>query len=437
MATIKAVILKRIDKAGLTTVQIAVSHHTKTSYISTKIKVDPKDFVGGRLIRGKGFQAKNAEILSLVNMYNDRLQTIDNVDAKDVLQLRDALEMNRVNKYHKVSECFQAYMETLNSDGSKESYKTSWKCFKEFCKEHDVNIESVDKYFVEKYYHWLQAYTPLRTQRRSKDYGMRYKMSKQHPPKEHYSQSTISTYMSHLKAVINYVIDEGWVKYSVHPFARISIKRGNTRANILSAESMKKIKNYVTDNPRYQRCIDMFMLQFYLGGPNIADIMKMDFRLSEITYERQKISSRTNGKAFVTIPIIPQAREIANKYMDKETGLIKFEKEQTRKNLNSDLNYCIKCVAIDLGIDEYVTFTSARKCFAQIGMNLGFSDNYINYLLGHSMSKARGMLDPYSKVQTELAAEILKVIAEFVDHPEEISKIFRNNIQKMLLSIRD
>lgn len=436
MATIKAVILKRIDKAGLTTVQIAISHHSKTTYISTKIKVDPKDFIGGQIIRGNDFQAKNMEILSLVKMYNDRLKTIDHVDAKDVLQLRNALETNRGNKYHKVSECFQAYMDTLNSVASKESYKTSWKCFKEFCKEHDVNIESVDRNFVEKYYNWLQAYTPIRTQRRSKDYGMRYRISKQHPTKEHYSQSTVSTYMAHLKAVINYTIDEGWVRFSVHPFARISIKRGNTRANILSAESLKKIKNYVTDNPRYQRCIDMFMLQFYLGGPNIADIMKMDFRTDEITYERQKISSRTNGKAFVTIPIIPQAREIVNKYMDKETGLIKFGKEQSIRNLTSDFNYCIKCVAIDLGIKEYVTFTSARKCFAQIGMNLGFSDNYINYLLGHSMSKARGMLDPYSKVQTELAAEILRVIAEFVDHPEEITKIFKNNIQKMLLSIR-
>ena len=125
MATIKAVILKRIDKAGLTTVQIAISHKAKTSYISTKIKVDPKDFIGGQIVRGNDFQAKNMEIFSLVKMYNDRLKTIDHVDAKDVLQLRNALETNRGNKYHKVSECFQAYMDTLNSVASKESYKTS------------------------------------------------------------------------------------------------------------------------------------------------------------------------------------------------------------------------------------------------------------------------------------------------------------------------
>ena len=68
MATIKAVILKRIDKNGLTCVQIAVSHHGKTAYIPTKIKVNPKDFVGGLLIRGKNYQSVNAKILSLVNI---------------------------------------------------------------------------------------------------------------------------------------------------------------------------------------------------------------------------------------------------------------------------------------------------------------------------------------------------------------------------------
>lgn len=436
MATIKAVILKRTDKKGFTNVQIAVCQFGKTVYIPTKIKVEPSNFRDGILFKGKNYQNTNITILSTVSKYESQLNSIVDSDCKNAQQIKEILIEKTKIKYHKVSECFQLYMSTLKNSGTRKSYVTSAKCFLEFCKNNDVLIESVDRNFVEKYEKWLREYTPFRTQRRPGDYEKRYMPEKRHPRKNAYSQDTIATFLSNLKTVINYMIDEGHVKYEVHPFARITIKRGNTRANILSAESMKKIKDYQTKNPRYIECKDMFLLQFYLGGPNMADMKQMDFRQDKISYERQKITSKTAGKAVVTIPVIPRARKIIEKYINRETGSLTNLESKRTSQLTSEYNYFIKCIAKELNIDEYITFTSARKCFAQTAMNLGFSDNYINYLLGHSMSKARGMLDPYSKVEKEIAAEIIKVIAAFIDNPEDIAKIFRNNIQKMLLSIQ-
>lgn len=436
MATLKALIRKdKVNKEGIAKVQIAICHHKQTAYIPTDIKVVADNFIGGKLVSGTGRNNINAEIAIILQEYKTRLSEIENVDARTCVQIKDILVYSSKSRYHKVSECFGAFMSQLKSENSKVSYRTSYKCFLDFTKNNDVNIESVDTFYIRKYEQWLKDFVPYRTQQGRNvkpSNSKKREWQKLHPQSQHYSQATIATYLAHLKSVINWCISEGWVTYSVHPFSKTEISTREVRQNILSLSDFKKIKNYKATNMRYKRCHDIFMLSFYLGGANLADIVRFDFRGREITFERQKIASRTKGTAKVTIPILPEAREIVNRYMDSEGRL---ELGKTVKQLISEFNYCIKCIAMELDITSLITFTSARKAVAQIGTDLGISDNYLNYLLGHSMSKARGMMNPYSQMESRMAGEILKTIVKMADHPDKIEEVFAENLNKILSKV--
>lgn len=427
MATLKATIRKAvINNDGETTVQIAVCHKTKTAYISTDIKVKPGDFMGGMVVSGSKKNVINAKIIALLNDYKEKLDCIDNIDAKDVIQIKDELSIKRVQPYKMVSQAYDLYISQCTNRNTIESYRNSQKVFNVFCKEHDMAIAAVDCRYIERYHQWIKTFEPNKPQRAE----MHGKLTKQNCElRKTFSEATVATYMSHLKAVINKAIKEGWVSYKVHPFAKTEIHRGNTRLNILDAYDMKKILDYRPKKEKHKLCRDIFMLTFYLGGANLADLLVMDFRRDSVTFERKKVASRTRGGAVITLPVIQEAREIVNRYINPDNGRLSIGATNT---LHRDMNYYIKVIANDVGIDKYITFSSARKAVAQIACDMGVNDNYVNYILGHSMAKARGMLDPYSKVQGAMAGEILKALANIINTPERVEEIFQENINKML-----
>lgn len=438
MATLRPTIRKQYaDKSGNAIIQIALSHHGKTAYISTDIKVKVENWLKDRQYKGAGKNETNAKVLEIVNILQERLCKIEYVDAKNVHQLKDALMIEKKQGYHKLSECFKAYVEKL-SDNSKKSYHTALMVLQEYSKNHDINIESIDCSYVRQFEKWLNNLTPYRTQRQksteNKYYGVWRVVNTGNVKKERYSQTSINTFLAHLKAVINYCITEGWVKYDIHPFAKTEIRTAKRRENIISPEDLCKIKNCNVSNKRYKLTHDMFMLSFYLAGANIADILRIDFSNDFVSFERKKIQSRSQGKTTVTMPILPCAREIIDRYIGEDGKLKVFNKDVN--NVSSELNYCIKCICVQAGVKpNNVTFTSARKAFATIGTNLGISDNYLDYLMGHSMAKKRGMMNPYSVMDVSLAGKILETIVTMADHPEKIKEIFEERLTKIISRI--
>ena len=164
---------------------------------------------------------------------------------------------------------------------------------------------------------------------------------------------------------------------------------------------------------------DLFLLSFYLGGMNLIDIMRYDFRMKDrVEYVRAKSSGRTAGENVTSVIIHPLARRIIDRWMDRRTGKLDFGYKYTYHNFSQYVGYCIKEVAALAGVKNRMSFYSARKSFAQYASELGIPDGIIDYCLGHSDRK-RGILRYYTKVRQRQADIAICRVIGYLEEPDK------------------
>lgn len=128
----------------------------------------------------------------------------------------------------------------------------------------------------------------------------------------------------------------------------------------ISKESIQPIfKRETSDDAvrRFQEVKDMFLLQAYIGQ-RISDIPKIyqnpiDQEHNTITI----IQKKTNSKA--VIPILPIAKELIEKYKEKE---LKYYKEESRNTPNKTIKLLLKLIG---GFDEEITYQENGKTITE------------------------------------------------------------------------
>lgn len=98
-------------------------------------------------------------------------------------------------------------------------------------------------------------------------------------------ETTIGMMMSRTQTIINRGMKKQLVEYDVLSFAYYSIKASSVREVDITIENLTKIKDCTPKEKKLRVARDCFMLSFYLGGINLADLLDIDFRKTEmITY---------------------------------------------------------------------------------------------------------------------------------------------------------
>lgn len=425
MTTIKAVIRKdKIKADGTTKVNIAIGHKQATAYISTNIVCKADNFVNGRIVRGTNANAHNAEIIALVNEYKEKLDDIANIDYLSVVQVKERLVCSARRKATLLSEVIALMMDDARSDNARKILKNTSARLLAYNKGKDVCIMSVDRVYVNNFYKYLNNAVCFK--------GTKYK------------PQTIKTYMVRLKEVVDYATKKGLLKYDVSPFADIRLIQDVVRENRVTNEDLKRLWEYKPNDKREELAMDLFFISFFSGGMNMIDIVRTRFDDDVVEYKRSKIEERTAGRYTIRFKVSPELRQIVYKYIDEKTGMLDFRKSGLIKDATyANNDYAKISRNIVAFIDEQyreireklnikgLTFYSARKCFAQIGLNLGISDNVIDYLLGHTPTK-RGMISAYSRVNEELGEMAMELIFEYAFNPADLRQIFRKNILQKL-----
>lgn len=104
-----------------------------------------------------------------------------------------------------------------------------------------------------------------------------------------YSDGNRNIRLSHIKARVNEAIKYGLIKCEKHPFAYTKLPTSVPKDLDISITDFIKIRNADTnESKRLTLAKDIFLLSFYTGGINLADIVKIDFSGNEISYTRQK-----------------------------------------------------------------------------------------------------------------------------------------------------
>lgn len=377
MATLKlAITPDKVAKDGTHKIRIALGHKCVTRYIVTRFKIDNlSQFKNGQVVKRPDAAMINTKLRSILNEYQEKLDSIKCISMYDCKQLREILVNS--TPAGQTASTFQAvanaYIAELIEDGRGNYAKLlerNCRYFTEFTKG-EFLLSEITPEIINNYDRYL---------RNTKKVG----------------ETTIGMMMSRTRTIINRGVKKQLVKYDIAPFAYYSIKSSPVREVDLTVENLIRIKKSTPKEKKLRVARDLFMLSFYLGGINLADLLDIDFRkLPIIEYTRRKARNLKQGDQRIVITIPEIAMPIINEWVNRNTGKLDFGYNFSYSNFYRYLTRSLNALAVDLNINQKVVYYSARKTFAQFASELGIPDGVIDYCLGHS-DKSKGIIRYYT-----------------------------------------
>ena len=384
MASLSLTIIpSRANIDGTHTIRIAISHKHKTTYISTNFKVDStNEWKNGRVVGNPDANIINRKLRNTLNKYQDILDNLP-VERLSCSQIKTMLSQKSI------------HIPTI----------------KEFIEKQELEAIDNNQHTAARHLHYLNEklfafisddapFDILNPVLIGKFEKHLYRM-KQNP-------SSVRIYLTRLKTCVNLAINEGIIKYEIHPFANFNMPTAIIRDIYITKKELRSLLSY---NSSYQMQIfsrDMFMLSFFLGGINFADLKQLDFSGDTITYSRVKTTNKKHGEKNVKITIQPEAKQIIDKYTP--IRLHKLLNETTISNLTISLSR----LGNKLGFAKKLMFYSARKTFVQFGFELDIPLYILEYAIGHTIKEASARpIFNYIVIMQEKADKAIRDIIDF------------------------
>lgn len=252
----------------------------------------------------------------------------------------------------------------LRQDGkvrTSETYRSARNNFFRFRNGADIMLDSFSQEIIESYESYLQ--------------------SKGLVP------NSISFHMRILRAVYNRACEQGLMCVSCNPFAHVYTGVDKTAKRAVNIDTIRQIRNLVTADKATDYARDIFMLSFYLRGMSFIDLAylkKTDFANGMVTYRRRKTGQK------LTIRWTKEMQSIMDKYPENETEylfpIITSRRANSRyqyRNKHYKVNYNLKNVAQEIGLQIPLTTYVARHSWASIAKSKGIAVSVISESLGH------------------------------------------------------
>lgn len=239
--------------------------------------------------------------------------------------------------------------------------------------------------------------------------------------------------LRNIRATFNWARKKGYT--TNYPFLDFSIVEEETLPNNLSAEDLRRLRDYPCEEWQ-KRYVDFFMLSFYMAGINPVDLLSLrtdDVNNGHVSFVRQKTNKQDSKKIrTIVLPIVDEARAIIDSYPSNEGYLVGFM--DGRADYHSFMKQCneaLKKVGESQLVPdkagrkrkvEYkplfpnITLYSARYSFGSIAANdLDISEQTIGQCLGHSWSKKHVTARYISHDQRKIDNAVRRVV-EYVEH---------------------
>lgn len=406
------VLAARKTANGMYPIFVRIAAKKEKVYIKTPYEIsDLSEWYNGKVVARTDAAMMNKRLLFELKKYSDRVNDIENNDTYSATQLKLI-----VIQADKVTQCastftdfFRKRIDELKRDGRENYAKMHEETLRVFLiSEGEVPFVIMNHITVEHFDQWMK--------------------------RKGYSDGNRNIRLSHIKARVNEAIKYGLLKCEKHPFAYTKLPASTPKDLDLSITDFVKIRNADTsESKRLTLAKDVFLLSFYTGGINLADMVKIDFSGNEISYTRQKSKEHKRRDKVTRITITKEAREIINKYVNRQ-GILDFGYKFSYENLCRYINSCLKRLAKELKIKSNISFYSARKTFAQFAAEIAIPYPIIEYCLGHSV-KTNITINSYVKVKPQQADAAIRRVIEYTQHPEIFEDFInlRNQMQMMMM----
>lgn len=373
-------------------VRIALSHNGETRYIVTDIKIESaKEFKNGIVIKRNDAAYINTKLRKLVDHYQRSLDTIECQECMTCSQLIEAVKGVKRSKYMTLEQLYEEYLDTHKlSEGSILMYDKGVRALQKHIG-YNINIANID------YLKIIKFENKLRME------GLR--------------SDTIRMRLSVIRLLMRFALQCHFITYDTYPFSSYKMPDKSIRDIWLTTDEVKAIRDAEFKKENLTRTRDIFMLSYYLGGINLADLINYNFLTcnGKMIYHRKKIMRDNKTIAPIVFNIPNEAKWIINHYLNSD-GKIQFRqryKNEVIKNIYASLNRNLKTIQKELGIEKTLMFYSARKSFAQHAFDAGTSTMIIDYLIGHSVSSStKGSIYHYVRATPEAANEALRKVLD-------------------------
>ncbi len=384
---------KSKDKNAIqATVYLRITYEGRRVELSTMRKVtlskwNPKaNKVSGISIEAKQVN-RNLDIIKN-RIYEIYQKFLDNQEEISALKIKDVYLGNNDNQ-KSIVEMFEEHnsrMEKLigkdYSFRTLQRYKTTKKHISSFIlfdyKMKDYPVKDIDTKFINSFIYYLK--TEL-----------------------NHSHNSAVKYLAYLKKIVRVAYANGWIEKD--PFYNFKLKLQVIEREFLTKEEIISIMEKQFTIPRIEHVRDIFLFSCYTGLA-YADVFKLtaDDIVKGIDGNQWIKIKRTKTKSLSSIPILPVAEKLIEKYKDLDSPTGKLLPVYSNQRMNSYL----KEIADHCEINKNLTFHMARHTFATtITLSNGVPIESVSKMLGHRSLK---ITQHYAKILDEKLSEDMNLL---------------------------
>lgn len=385
MATLSPVIVPaKALKGGRHKIRVSLSHNGETRYLLTDIVIDSeKEFKNGQIVKRPDAAFLNTKLRGILQRYQQAMDDVPYSGGMTCPELVHAIKHGNRRTHRTLTSIYEEM--SKYSDITQSSKKL-----------YDCQMQSIVGCLGDILVEHVTHSSVLAYERHMRDRGLR--------------PSTIRNRMRLLSSLLRYAERCGYDCPRTSPFAGYQFPISDPRDSWLTVEQIKKIRDYTTKSKAQSRMRDFFMLSYYLGGINLADLVNLNLRVDVLKYERKKTVRRHKANKYVEFTVPEEAKEIILRRTG-EDGRLKLTKFEREKACNSTCRHNLRRISENLGIPNLVYY-SARKSFSQHAFLLGVPTPVIDYLLGHRVDKGGTSLYSYISVTPEMATKALRKVLD-------------------------
>lgn len=201
------------------------------------------------------------------------------------------------------------------------------------------------------------------------------------------AQNSATKHLKFLKQIVNIAVANSYMTFN--PFLPYKIEREPVEIDFLDEEELRKVINFDTPIPRFERAKDMFLFGCFTGLSYI-DIKTLTSEHFEkdgagrIWIKKRRVKTDVLSR----IPLLPIAKLILDKYKGGDK-LLPIQDP-------ADVNKYLKDIAILCGINKRITFHTSRHTFAStVTLANNISLEVVSKMLGHTNTR---MTTHYAKL---------------------------------------
>lgn len=201
------------------------------------------------------------------------------------------------------------------------------------------------------------------------------------------SQNSSTKHLKFLKKLLNLAVSNSYISYN--PVNAYKVEREPVEVDFLDEEELRKIINFDTPIPRFERAKDMFLFGCFTGLSyiDIKTLTPEHFEkdsAGRIWIKKRRVKTGVLSR----IPLLPIAKLILDKYKGGEK-LLPIQDP-------ADINKYLKDIAILCGINKRITFHTSRHTFAStVTLANNISLEVVSKMLGHTNTR---MTSHYAKL---------------------------------------